>query len=206
MIKGISLIPWRGSVNKATTGGNFMQTPGEILKEARLASGRALEDLSAVTRIPIDTLEGLENDNYDDISADVFVKGFLRNYSRELKVSEESVIEAFYELRGESLPVASTTAEISDVVGVGQVKVGATRRPIRRSFKLSYVLIILVVALSLLLSVLFLGLDSNDDSDVTRHDGSSPSAIRTDTPESRWNLHDDDPAPHNPTNEPSTQQ
>lgn len=71
------------------------KSPGAILKEARQSLGLSLGDVAAMTRIPRTMLTHLEGNRYDEYSADVFVRGHLRSYSRELKLDPEAVIQAF---------------------------------------------------------------------------------------------------------------
>ena len=63
-----------------------METPGLILKREREARGLTLLELSKVTRIPEASLEAIENNNFEDLPAEVFVRGFLRNYARQLSI------------------------------------------------------------------------------------------------------------------------
>lgn len=71
------------------------KSPGAILKQARQALGLSLGDVAAMTRIPRTMLTHLEGDRYDEYSADVFVRGHLRSYARELKLDPETVIQSF---------------------------------------------------------------------------------------------------------------
>ncbi len=71
------------------------KSPGALLKDARNALGLSLQDVAAMTRIPRTMLSHLEANRYDEYSADVFVRGHLRSYARELKLDPETIIQAF---------------------------------------------------------------------------------------------------------------
>jgi cytoskeletal protein RodZ len=71
------------------------KSPGTILKNARLAMGLSLPEVAAISRIPRTMLSHLEANRFDEYSADVFVRGHLRGYARELKLDAETVIQAF---------------------------------------------------------------------------------------------------------------
>jgi cytoskeleton protein RodZ len=71
------------------------KTPGAILKEARQSLDLSLGDVAAMTRIPRTMIAHLESDRYDEYSADVFVRGHLRSYARELKVDPETLMQAY---------------------------------------------------------------------------------------------------------------
>lgn len=71
------------------------KSPGAILKEARQALDLSLSDVAAMTRISRTMLAHLEADRYDEYSADVFARGHLRSYARELKLDPEVVVQAY---------------------------------------------------------------------------------------------------------------
>lgn len=70
-------------------------SPGSILKNARLAMGLSLSEVAAISRITHTMLGHLEANRFDEYSADVFVRGHLRGYARELRLDPEIVIQAF---------------------------------------------------------------------------------------------------------------
>jgi hypothetical protein len=72
-----------------------METPGALLKRAREQRGISLQDLSTVTRIPALSLGHIESDAFEELPAEVFVRGFIRNVSRELGLASEAVIDAY---------------------------------------------------------------------------------------------------------------
>jgi transcriptional regulator with XRE-family HTH domain len=72
-----------------------METPGALLKRAREQRGITLQDLSAITRIPASSLGHIECDSFDELPAEVFVRGFIRNVSRELGLAGEAIIDAY---------------------------------------------------------------------------------------------------------------
>ncbi|RAL22933.1 hypothetical protein DL240_08555 [Lujinxingia litoralis] len=77
-----------------------MKSPGMMLREAREERGLALGDVAAMTRIPRQMLEHLENDRFEEYVAEVFLRGHLRNYSRELGLESEQVIQAYERFTG----------------------------------------------------------------------------------------------------------
>lgn len=69
-------------------------SPGKRLREAREAQGRTLSESAKATRIGVQQLEGIENDNYDRIPAPIYVKGFIKNYAQHLGLDPEPLLEA----------------------------------------------------------------------------------------------------------------
>src|SRR5687768_8548319 len=51
------------------------------LTAGRLARGLTREHVARVTRIQLRTIERLEEARFDELPADVFVRGFIRNYA-----------------------------------------------------------------------------------------------------------------------------
>lgn len=77
-----------------------IKSPGAILKNARLALGLSLQDIAAISRIPRTQLAHLEANRFDEYSADVFTRGHLRGYARELQLDPEMVIQAYERYTG----------------------------------------------------------------------------------------------------------
>lgn len=71
-----------------------------MLCEARESLGLSVADVAAMTRIPKAMLKHLESDRYDEYSAEVFARGHLRNYAREVQLEPELVLKAFDRHRG----------------------------------------------------------------------------------------------------------
>ena len=72
---------------------------GEYLKTVRLEKGIRLSDISSQTRISKDTLEALEAEDHARLPAEVFVKGFIRAYSRVVGVDGDVAIQRFVDSR-----------------------------------------------------------------------------------------------------------
>ncbi len=77
-----------------------MESPGTQLKRARLGRDIDLRELASITRIPRTSLVHLENDQFDELPAEVFVRGFLRNVARELKLDPDLMIESYEQHTG----------------------------------------------------------------------------------------------------------
>ncbi len=77
------------------------ETPGTIVREARESLGLSVADIAAMTRIPKTMLEHLEADRYEEYPAEVFARGHLRNYAREVDLEPELVLQTFERHTGE---------------------------------------------------------------------------------------------------------
>jgi cytoskeleton protein RodZ len=79
-----------------------MGTAGDLLRNARQAKSLSLEQAEQATRIRVKLLEALEQGDYAQLPAPVFVKGFLRNYAQFLELNPEEVLRAYREEAGEA--------------------------------------------------------------------------------------------------------
>ncbi|NUP14496.1 MAG: helix-turn-helix domain-containing protein [Polyangiaceae bacterium] len=80
-----------------------MESIGRYLKGMREAHGMSVEEIARATRIPISSIEHIEGDHFDDLPAEVFVRGFLRSYARAVQVSVDDVLARYTASRRVSL-------------------------------------------------------------------------------------------------------
>ena len=89
-----------------------MGTLGQYLRSARESLGIDLRDAAQQTRISHIYLQALENEDFSKLPGEVFVKGFLKNYGRFLRLDEPEVLKRYEELRRPGpAPVATAAAE-----------------------------------------------------------------------------------------------
>jgi len=69
-----------------------MQSVGHILKKARREVGMSLEQASDKTKIHKRFLSALEEGDYSQISSPLYIRGFLKNYSKILGLDPETVL------------------------------------------------------------------------------------------------------------------
>lgn len=70
-------------------------TLGEKLRKLRGELHVPLTEVARSTRIRVKYLESLENGEYEKLPADVYVRGFLRNYARFLGVDEGALMKLY---------------------------------------------------------------------------------------------------------------
>lgn len=75
----------------------FSPGPGERLRAARLSMGFDLAKIAGELHLTQAVVELLEADDYSDIGARVFVRGYLRNYARIVEMPVESILRQFDE-------------------------------------------------------------------------------------------------------------
>jgi len=118
-------------------------TLGEKLKKFRDERRVSLSDISRLTKIPLKYLEYLDKGTYEKLPADVYVKGFLKNYAELLGVDEHILIRLFEKEKGIS-------KNLREKNGKGEEK----KRPVNIS---SFVITPKIIATSAILLLILAG-------------------------------------------------
>jgi cytoskeleton protein RodZ len=77
------------------------ETLGQYFRRGREQKGWTLEKAASKTRILPQYLQAVENDNYEQLPAEVFAKGFIRSYAQTLGLNETEVLAKFNESGGQ---------------------------------------------------------------------------------------------------------
>lgn len=72
--------------------------PGSRLRNARLANNQEIATIAERLHLTVTVVRALEQDDYSDLTARVFVRGYLRNYARLVNIPVETVLEQFDEI------------------------------------------------------------------------------------------------------------
>jgi hypothetical protein len=90
---------------------------GSRLKEQREARQLSLGDVARMTKIPERSLERLEHGRFEELPAEVFVRGFVRSYARVVGLDPEDMARRYGEVvtgkPGEAAP-APVASVITD--------------------------------------------------------------------------------------------
>jgi cytoskeleton protein RodZ len=87
--------------------------PGELLQAARIKKGLSLEDVAGRMHLSPSILEAIEENNFDEITAPIFVKGYLRAYARIVSLGEDEMIEQYVDFYSEEDPPINTTSNMA---------------------------------------------------------------------------------------------
>jgi len=82
-----------------------LDTPGQLLQRARLATGMTEDEVARRLNLRIQMVKDLEADNYGKSMAPTYTKGYLKAYARLLQLSEPQIMDAYHRL-GNSEPEA----------------------------------------------------------------------------------------------------
>ena len=83
---------------------------GKRLASARNALNLSREDVSKELRLGIDIVVALEEEDYQKLTAPIFVNGYLRNYARLLKIPVEPLLAAYGQVQIEAPAIVSDAA------------------------------------------------------------------------------------------------
>ncbi|HUV23189.1 MAG TPA: RodZ domain-containing protein [Gammaproteobacteria bacterium] len=84
--------------------------PGERLQAARIKKGLSLEDVASRMHLSANILEAIEENNFDVITAPIFVKGYLRAYARIVSLDEDEMIQQYLDFYSEEDPPINSTS------------------------------------------------------------------------------------------------
>ncbi|TVR03382.1 MAG: helix-turn-helix domain-containing protein [Deltaproteobacteria bacterium] len=111
-------------VENAPAADSTAPSVGDVLRSRRAELGYTLKEIAATTRIQQANLLALEEERFEELPAEVFTRGFLRSYARELGLDEEDVIALYLEGTGRTrelvpaptapMPAAPRAAENND--------------------------------------------------------------------------------------------
>ena len=91
--------------------------PGRLLHEARLDLRLAPEDVAQILHLSSKQIVALEQDDYKNLPAPTYVRGYLRSYAQLLGLSPETVLESYSSLtilsKPTSLPQSAPPPQIT---------------------------------------------------------------------------------------------
>ncbi len=72
-----------------------VETIGQFLSAKRRERRMSVVEVARATRVPVASVERIEADQFDELPAEVFVKGFLKSYAKAVAVSEDEVLARY---------------------------------------------------------------------------------------------------------------
>ena len=68
---------------------------GVLLRAVREARGLTLETIASRTNISLKYLEALEADDFERLPSATFVRGYVREYARQLRMNVDAVVSGY---------------------------------------------------------------------------------------------------------------
>ena len=111
--------------------------PGDQLQAARITQGLSIEDVATRMHLSLGILQSIEANNFDDITAPIFVKGYLRAYARLVSLDEDDMIQRYIEFYSNEDPPINTTSQMAPEISAQDARIKWT----------TYLVIIVLIAL-----------------------------------------------------------
>ncbi|WP_128374969.1 helix-turn-helix domain-containing protein [Streptomyces cavernae] len=148
---------------------------GRALREARIAAGLTVDDVSTATRVRIAIVQAIEQDNFAACGGDVYARGHIRTLARAVHLDPASLLEQFAEEHG-GRPAPTPAAPLFEAERI---------RPERRGPNWTAAMVAaIVVVVGFVGFTLFNGDDSGKRSTTQVAEGSKPSVGKSATPKS----------------------
>ena len=102
----------------------------------------SLEEVARATRIPASTVARIENEHFDDLPGEVFVRGFLKSYARAVQLPVDDVLARYSASRRVAVVAPMPTASVP------------TRKAPGKHVGVAIAFVLLLVLFTLALSIL----------------------------------------------------
>ncbi|MDH3388243.1 MAG: helix-turn-helix domain-containing protein, partial [Gammaproteobacteria bacterium] len=97
--------------------------PGDRLQAARIQQGMSLDDVADRMHLSPAILEAIEENNFEEITAPIFVKGYLRAYARIVALDEDEMIQQYIDFYSEEDPPISSTSNMAPELSANDVRI-----------------------------------------------------------------------------------
>jgi len=87
--------------------------PGDRLQAGRIEMGLSIEDVASRMHLSNDVVEAIEENNFNNITAPIFVKGYLRAYARIVSLDEDEMIQQYAEFYSDEDPPISSISNVT---------------------------------------------------------------------------------------------
>ncbi len=128
------------------------RTLGAFLREERELRQIPLSEVARETKVPLASLELLEAGEWDELPAEIFVRGFVRSYARYLGIPADEVNGYYREAIAADKDAAARLMALNDEPWAPEegTEVGGERK-----FGLALVVIIVLIIATITLSLLW---------------------------------------------------
>ena len=126
---------------QAENGAQYRSRCGGALRLARENQGLSIQDIASRLRISPKQIEAIEADNFAVLPESTIVRGFIRNYAKQLKINAQPLLDAY------SVIVPSTAPYEMAVKPGANMKISSYRKP--RSGKHALLALVLLLGLGI---------------------------------------------------------
>ena len=97
--------------------------PGERLQAARIEKGLSLADVAKRMHLSANIVEAIEDNHFEEITAPIFVKGYLRAYARIVSLDEDDMIDQYIDFYSGEDPPISSISNVASELSVADARV-----------------------------------------------------------------------------------
>jgi cytoskeletal protein RodZ len=127
----------------------YANSVGELFRTKRESKKLSLNEVHQDTRMSINVLKALENDDFGSFESEIYLKGFVKNYAAYLGIDPEFSIRVLDGQRGDKKASShGTTWDIEETVKEEKIK---SPRILGRFVVPALVVIILILSVLLML-------------------------------------------------------
>ncbi|MCP4877200.1 MAG: helix-turn-helix domain-containing protein [Gammaproteobacteria bacterium] len=142
--------------------------PGERLQAARIQLGLSLDDVAGRMHLSTAILSAIEENNFEEITAPIFVKGYLRAYARIVSLDEDDMILQYVDYYSEEDPPISSTSNVVPELSVADVR-------------MKWTTYLVVVALAVLLAAWWWNKEQSSETPISLDTQSSEEQVNADS-------------------------
>ncbi len=146
--------------------------PGEVLREARRSRGLSLQYIARELRLSVSVVDALENDDYQQLPATIFVQGYIRNYALLLGIDAEALLGQFNHMLTEQVETKLDASNCASSKASSQESVIPAK-------SLSYVAVVALVAIALFIMYQGESIDSDQDKIASKTNTSKSKSKRS---------------------------
>ena len=126
----------------------FANSVGELFRNKRESKKLSLNEAHQDTRISIDVIRALENDDFGSFESEIYLKGFIKNYANYLEIAPDFALQVLDGQRGDKKASRGTTWDIEETVKEEKIK---SPQILSRFIVPALVIIIVILAILLMM-------------------------------------------------------
>ncbi|WP_141207257.1 helix-turn-helix domain-containing protein [Streptomyces griseorubiginosus] len=158
---------------------------GRALKQARIAAGLTVDDVSSATRVRIAIVHAIEADDFAPCGGDVYARGHIRTLAKAVHLDPAPLLDQYAADHGGGRPAPTPAAPLFEAERI---------RPERRGPNWTAAMVAAIVAVVGFVG--FTALKGGDDGGTTQvADGTTPATSESPTPKSDKSPKDPKPTP-----------
>ena len=118
---------------------------GSYLKHERELRGIPLDEVALTTKISVRFLQALEENRFDDLPGEVFIKGFIRSYGKAIGSNADELLAAYHESSGKRQQITTPDSAFPDSPASEEIPGGKSSAQLKAVLGFGAALVIIIV-------------------------------------------------------------